>query len=480
MFGSIRNQILIPFACLQGVAIAVISALAAWSAVDRAERDTIARLNQVVGTLSTASFPVRGNVLEQMKGLSGAEFIAIRGSNEIVSSTLSDEQARSVLQLPRAASSGTGELSEFQTIQTGQTGAESFLVGGVTVMRSPDLSELIVLVPEQQWQTIRREVVFPPLLIGGLAMVATVGLSYLLAARFGRRLNRMERQVGRLASLQFEELLPIGGHDELTRLATSINSMAIDLQQATEQIRLAERTTVVTQVAGGLAHQLRNSITGARMAVQLHLRRCNHADQESLNVALRQLNLTESQIRGLLSLTRDSQQTPVRGSLSEILNDIRSLLAPQFEHSSSEFELTYRDAAEATESIAHAVAAGESDGRDWQVDDRDQIHAALLNLVQNALEACRPNGRVRVMVRRENQLIVAEILDDGPGVPEDLQNRIFEPFVTGKPEGVGLGLTLAAQVAQSAGGRLSFDRRDGWTVFRFEIPVTIDGVRAMT
>jgi signal transduction histidine kinase len=272
--------------------------------------------------------------------------------------------------------------------------------------------------------------------------------------------------------LQFGELLPIGGQDELARLATSINSMALDLQQATEQIRLAERTTVVTQVAGGLAHQLRNSITGARMAVQLHLRRCNHADQESLNVALRQLNLTESQIRGLLSLTRDSQQTPVRGSLSEILGDIRSLLAPQFDHSNSECELTYQDDFKAKERAINADLSVDFKRKDLEVDDRDQVHAALLNLIQNALEACRPGGRVRVVVRRENRMIVAEILDNGPGVPDDLRNRMFEPFVTGKPEGVGLGLTLAAQVAKSAGGQLAFDRRDGWTAFRFEIPAS--------
>lgn len=472
MSGSIRNQILIPFACLQGVAIAVISALAAMSAVERAERDTIARLNQVVATLSTASFPVRGNVLEQMKGLSGAEFIAIRGSREIVATTLSDEQTRSVIDHPRAASSGTGELSEFQTIKSG---AESFLVGGVTVMRSPDLSEVIVLVPEQQWQTIRRDVVFPPLTIGVLAMIATAGLSYLLAARFGKRLNRMEHQVGRLASLQFGELLPISGNDELARLATSINSMAVDLQQATEQIRLAERTNVVTQVAGGLAHQLRNSITGARMAVQLHLRRCNHADQESLNVALRQLNLTESQIRGLLSLTRDSQRTPVRGLLVEILDDIRGLLTPQFEHSNSELEVSWTAHQSPVSESAIEQAKTLEDGKDVHVDDREQVHAALLNLIQNALEACRPNGRVRVGVHRENAMIVVDVLDNGPGVPEDLHNRIFEPFVTGKPEGVGLGLTLAAQVAQTSGGHLTYERNDGWTLFRFVIPGIYDG-----
>ncbi len=467
MSGSIRNQILVPFAILQAVAIIVISVMAAWSAAARAEQETIARLNQVVGTLSTASFPVQGAVLEQMKGLSGAEFVALRGEGEVVGSTLSTEQTNEILRQPRSVESAAQELTEFQTVSFGE---DSFLLGSVAVMKSPNLSELIVLVPERQWQTIRRDVVMPPLVIGCLALVATVGLSYLLAAGFGRRLNRMEQQVGRLASLKFDELLPVTGNDELTRLAASINSMAMDLQNATDQIRSAERSSIVTQVAGGLAHQLRNSITGAQMAVQLHLRRCSHADQESLQVALRQLNLTESQIRGLLSLTRDAQRTPIAGRLTEILADIETLLGPQFQHSNSTLSIEWIDPRpDQSPALSGSTQGPVADDNFWTVADREQIHAALLNLIQNALEACRPDGEVRVSVDRKNGQNVVMILDNGPGVPDDLKQRIFEPFVTGKPEGVGLGLTLAAQVATQANGQLSYERRDGWTAFRFAI-----------
>ncbi len=58
--------------------------------------------------------------------------------------------------------------------------------------------------------------------------------------------------------------------------------MAVDLRLLTEQIRMSERAEIVTQVAGGLAHQLRNSITGAKMAIQLHAKRCGDVDKASL------------------------------------------------------------------------------------------------------------------------------------------------------------------------------------------------------
>jgi nitrogen-specific signal transduction histidine kinase len=66
--------------------------------------------------------------------------------------------------------------------------------------------------------------------------------------------------------------------------------------------------------------------------------------------------------------------------------------------------------------------------------------------------------------------LVLEILDNGPGPPAHLADRLFEPFVTGKSEGVGLGLAVARQVAEAHAGRLTWSRTEGWTCFRIELP----------
>jgi signal transduction histidine kinase len=447
----IRNQILMPFALLQGLAIGVISVSASWNAANRVERESMTRLNQVVGTLSGSQFPVRSPVLEQMKGLSGADFIASDASGSITATTLPEATARKMITAPQAVSSGAGRLGEFLPVSFE---GERWLVGGVQVLRSPELRQLLVLIPERQWQAVRREVILPPLLIGGCTMLAMVVLSWVIAAKLGARLDRMQHHVGKLATLQFDNLLPVTGDDELTSLATSINRMAQGLQQATHQIRMTERTTLIAQVAGGLAHQLRNSITGARMAIQLHMRRSPNISQESLQVAIRQLNLTENQIRGLLSLTRDVQREAVSGRMDEILSTIRELLEPQFLHS---------------ETLLTIELPAVQDRDQLIVTDAELTQAALLNLVQNALEACRPGGQVRVAVSLQDTQIQVDVLDSGPGVADAVRDRIFEPFVTGKPEGVGLGLTLAAQVAEQGEGTLSCERVNNWTRFRFQV-----------
>jgi signal transduction histidine kinase len=447
----IRNQILLPFALLQSVVIMIISLNASWTAAQRAERESIARLDQVVKTLSESRFPVQSSVLKQMKGLSGADFIATDANGVLTASTLSEARASSILTTPRTTVPDLGRLSEFQPISVA---GETWLIGGVQTQRSPDLRELLVLIPESEWQAIRNEVVFPPLLIGGCALLAMVGLSYMIAAKLGARMDRMQRHVGKLATMEFGNLLPVSGNDELTSLALSINRMAIDLQRATQLIRMSERTTLITQVAGGLAHQLRNSITGARMAIQLQMRRSPNSGVESLRVANRQLSLTENQISGLLSLTRYARQEPVLGQIDQILETIRDLLEPQFLHSATGLQIEFPE-----KQLLNLLA----------VADAEQVQSALLNLIQNALEASRPNGQVCVVVALTEDQIQVDVLDNGPGIADHVSGRIFEPFVTGKPEGVGLGLTLAAQVAESAHGRLTCDRIDSWTRFRFQI-----------
>lgn len=451
MLWPIRNQILMPFALLQSLAIMIISFSASLTAAQRAERESIARLDQVVRTLSESRFPVQSSVLEQMKGLSGADFIATDSRGTLTACTVSDARAASILAAPRRTISDLGRLSDFQPVSVA---GEMWLIGGVQTQRSPDLKELLVLIPEREWQAVRNEVILPPLLIGSCTLLAMVGLSYMIAARLGARLDRMQRHVGKLATMEFENLLPVSGNDELTSLALSINRMAMDLQRATQLIRMSERTTLITQVAGGLAHQLRNSITGARMAIQLQMRRSPNSDVESLRVANRQLSLTENQIRGLLSLTRDVQQEPVSGLIDQILGTIHDLLEPQFRHSTTHFEMEL---------------PAETPLNSLTVTDAEQIQSALLNLIQNALEACRPDGQVRVVISLSDDQILVDVLDNGPGIADHVKDRIFEPFVTGKPEGVGLGLTLAAQVAESADGKLTCDRIDHWTRFRFQI-----------
>jgi signal transduction histidine kinase len=261
--------------------------------------------------------------------------------------------------------------------------------------------------------------------------------------------------VAAIAAGDFSEIATGHRQDEIQELVASVNSMSAQLRGMQHTIRQSERARLLAQLAGGLAHQLRNAVTGTRMALQLHQRRCaaNPADK-SLSVALRQLALTETQVRGLLSLGRGERSQPVDCDPARIVEDVAGLVEPTCEH------------ADVTLEIAPSPTAG------FVRADVESLRAAILNLTTNAIEAAGPGGRVTLRTLARAGLVGVEVGDDGSGPPDHVAESLFEPFVTTKPEGVGLGLALARQVAVDHGGSLTWQRENGQTRFCLMLPAT--------
>src|SRR5437879_498227 len=123
------------------------------------------------------------------------------------------------------------------------------------------------------------------------------------------------------------------GADEIRDLAGSINDMAQRLAQLQETVRTTERLRLLDQVSGGLAHQLRNGLTGARLAVQLYLQEnSGQSDVEALQVALRQLTLLESNLKRFLDLGRHDSLQRKPCSLTTLVSDAVGLVGPQCRH----------------------------------------------------------------------------------------------------------------------------------------------------
>jgi signal transduction histidine kinase len=106
------------------------------------------------------------------------------------------------------------------------------------------------------------------------------------------------------------------------------------------------------------------------------------------------------------------------------------------------------------------------------VGDATQLRQALVNLVLNAVQAASPRGHVQVAARREGATVVIDVEDDGAGVPEAVRGRLFEPLITTKDHGNGLGLALVKRVAERHGGSVAHEPRPGGGArFSFRLPL---------
>jgi signal transduction histidine kinase len=453
----IRHQILLPFAGMMLVAVAGVSLLNAYLAARHAEERIDEQVRGVAHTLLDSNFPLTDAVLALTHGLSGAEFVLTDEKGRVAASRSWDAKLPSIAPV--------GVLRELRLGPPHEIDGERFFVAALSVpesrmSRSGSRSGplvLHILYPERHWRASRRAAAWPPLAVGAAALVLCAALAALVAGRLSRPIARLRLQVEHLAEGDFRTVSLPARDDELRDLAGGVNQLAAQLDEMRRVIRRTERLALLGQLAGGLAHHLRNDVTGARMAVQLHQRSCRAGDKESLDVALRQLALTEEHLQRFLAAGQPQEPRRVPCEIESIVNQVVRLVEPSCRHRKVDLQV-----------VAGPRAATVLEA------DPDQLRHLLMNLVLNAVDAAAAGGWVRLESGCDDrQQVRVRVLDSGPGPPVEFVERLFEPFSTTKPEGVGLGLAVARQVAQAHGGTLVYHRLDAATCFELTLPFSI-------
>jgi signal transduction histidine kinase len=461
----IRSQLLLPLLLLL-VAVVGLCVWMAAAAARRAREQIEARVRTVAHSLAGGSYPLNPWVLPQVKELSGAEILLAQQGGTRVGTLEAEPEG-----LPPAE-----VVEDWEALRLGppvRVGGRTYLCNGIYLLRPGYVGDsLYILYPESLWRDALWEAVWPFLVLGVSAGVASVGLAVVLARGLSGRIQELERRTRLIAAGDFSPMHLPRRDDEIRDLTRSVNEMAQRLAQFQETAQRTERLRLLGQVSAGLAHQLRNGLTGARLAVQLYARECAaQTDTAALDVALRQLTLLERNLKRFLDLGRGDGGRRERCSLAALAEEAVHLLGPQCRHAG--IELRWRPPA----------------GPCPVVGDPGQLGQLLLNVLGNAVEAAGPGGQVEVQLRiadcglrieesssesairdPQSAMVVVDILDSGPGPAPEVAEKLFEPFVTGKPEGVGLGLAVARQVAEAHGGRIGWCRRDGRTCFRIELP----------
>jgi signal transduction histidine kinase len=454
---NIRSQLLLPLLLLL-VGVLGVSVWMAFAAANHARHQIETRVRDVAHIVSEGIIPLapseQNHVLLWVKRLSGADYLLVKANGKRIG-TLDVEPER----LPEENVS-----DDWRTLRLGpsiRAGDDAYLCSGIRLLRGVNAGDqLYIFYPESLWRDALWQAVWPFLILGGSVGAASVALAVGLGQGLSRRIGELERRTRRITGGDFSPVPLPSRNDEIRDLARSINEMAERLAQFQETTQRSERLRLLGQVGGGLAHQLRNGLTGVRLAVQLYVREsAEHTDTSALDVALRQLTLLETNLKRFLDLGRDGDGRRERCSLSALVHEAVELLRPQCRHAG--IELRWQP----------------PNGEHILIGDPGRLGQLILNVLGNATEAAGPGGAVEVKLRDDKRLaqrapiVVLEVLDSGPGPKPEVADRMFEPFVTGKSEGVGLGLAVARQVAEAHGGNIVWSRQDGWTCFRIELPL---------
>jgi signal transduction histidine kinase len=447
----LRRQIFLPFGLLAVAATITVSAVTALVSAHSQRAETIRRLEQVVETLRASQFPFTEGVLAQIRGLSAAEFVVRDPEGKVTAATLSP--------VPTELGSGrlsTNEIVDRLTLAPSiRVGASSYYAAEIPLTSGGERGTLLVLLPVEEWRRLGWSAALPPLVAGSIASLAVLFLARWIAGRFTRRLDAIRGQVTQIAAGSADRLALEGPDDELRELAGAVNTVSDQLRHQERTVRQTERMRLVAQLSSGLAHQLRNAASGARLAVQLVQRRHPDVAERELAVALTQLELIEDHIKRLLAVGPEREALRRSGSVDELFRTVEDLVSPMSRHSGV------------------ALHFNAKDSRARLVPDLEGVRAGLLNVVMNGMEAAGRGGSVSVEADSADAgNLAVTVSDNGSGPSPDIAERIFEPFVTSKPEGVGLGLAYVRRTIEQLGGRVSWKRDEDRTRFTLVVPAT--------
>lgn len=455
----IRYQFLLPIAAVATVSLLAIGMVNHRLATVRTRDQVEDRMRSVVEALTQRSYPLTESVLKQMRGLANAEFVladadgnAIRSSNSLPD-----------FERPPTPSVIAHEVDEIKLGEAVVLGSKSYLHGAVWVNQGVGQTRrnvLHILFLQDDFNAAWWSAFAPPLVVGAATLLAVAIVVQLVARRLSTTLDRLSNDVERLADGDFSDVDSPVRNDEAFDLANAINQTARRLRDYENELRRTERLQAVSMIGAGLAHEMRNAATGCRLAIDLH--ECDHTSvDESLEVARRQLTLMEGRLRQILQAGKPiqaSQPKPV--DLRTVVEETLTLVDPAIRHAHVTLEWV------APEEPCVGLI------------DPDLLGQAIMNLVLNALDAAAKvsavepdTGWIRIELSSEGGVGELRVVDNGAGPKVDPQ-RVFEPFVTEKSEGVGLGLAVTKSVVESSGGEVGFRREEGTTVFCVRLPLT--------
>jgi signal transduction histidine kinase len=229
-----------------------------------------------------------------------------------------------------------------------------------------------------------------------------------------------------------------------------------------EQSRLAaERRSYVGLLASGLAHEIRNPLNAMNMNLQMleeDFRASEATDAEEhralLASTMSEINRLKRLVDNFLAYARPRVPHFEARNLNEVLGEVSRFLQADFQQSGVELELDLQPLLP-----------------DVEIDET-QLKQALMNLLVNARQVLKSGGRVVLRSRASaSGDVLVDVQDDGPGIPPDAREKIFEVFYSNRGGGTGLGLPIARQIVERHGGRIEVDSTEGrGTTFRIRLP----------
>ena len=397
--------------------------------------------SQLVSSASAVAwrdFALNSRVLASLSAVVGADVVTLSPQADVLASSIETsrgaliEAARGVARLappadqpPRVSEADCGYpcLLAYRQVDG---------LRGTVVVLAADRSALVAAT-----SLVARTI----LVSAALSLVALIVVSHVVTRRVTAPIEQLVRFV-RTASVQDAARARVGD-DEIGQLAEAFNTMLDRLDESRAALVRSEKLGLAGLFAARVAHDIRNPLSSIKMQTQLLRSKASAGseDHEVLAAVLQDVAKVESVVRDLMDLANPGALAPRSGDLNGVLRDAVGQLAAQLAYRKIQVQFSL---AEPLPSVAI---------------DAPRLRQALVNVIVNGAEAMHTGGELLVSTGVEGGRVWARICDDGVGIDPALVERVFDPFVSTKPEGVGLGLVNVKAVVDGHGGGITLEPR---------------------
>jgi len=310
----------------------------------------------------------------------------------------------------------------------------------------------------ERWQTwdFRRGFVYSfGLLAVGIWLASFAALVY-FASRVSRPIQQLTAGLSELAGGNPNVRVAGGGTDEVGRAIQAFNHMADQMQQNRDRLVYLTQLASWQTLARKMAHEVKNSLTPIRLTVEEMVARHGETDSAFLSQAAQiVVDEVESLERRIRAFSEFAAEPPVRPSAISIDSILQERIA---------FLRTGHP------DVSYDVRLGGENRSAYA--DEDLVKGVLTNLLENAAEAAGPGGKILAATLAVDSKVAIEIHDSGPGLSEQAKRSLFQPTISFKKRGMGLGLSIARKSALLLGGDILAVKGElGGAGFRVLLPL---------
>jgi signal transduction histidine kinase len=236
-----------------------------------------------------------------------------------------------------------------------------------------------------------------------------------------------------------------------------LNDITINKENE-KKLRQAESLAALTTISAGIAHEIKNPLGAIGIHIQLIEQeinncKCNWAPEYkySVKVIREEIERLSDIVNNFLFTVRPLKAELLPVDLNEFLNKFCDFIIPELEVNNITLKKNICNLPEV-----------------WL--DEKYFKQALLNIIQNSIAAIKENGVIELEAYTEQNYVNINIIDNGEGIPEEIQTKIFDPYFTTKNTGTGLGLTILYKIIKEHNGAINFSSKKGETVFTIRLP----------